>query len=234
MDLKMSKIRVMLIEDNRLLREGIIEMLNGQPDIVAISSTGSNGETIRKAVRHRSQVVLLDFGLKNQSSLKLAEQIKKKLPLAELVVMDLVPAHHDVMEFVKAGISGFIKKDALVDDLLKTIRKVAKGKKVLPPATEDSLFSRVVERAVQSGTVSRLVEAVKMTKREKNIITLLSQGKSHKDISLILKMTVSSVNGHVQSVFEKLALYTRLELASFSLTRSSSQNTLASDAQNIH
>ncbi len=233
----MSKIRVLLIEDNRLLREGITAMLNDQPDIRAVSSAGANGDgikTINKAVRQRSHVVLLDLGLKNQNSLKVAEQIKKRLPRTEVIVMDLIPAHHDVMEFVKAGISGFIKKDALVDDILKTIRIVAKGKKVLPPPAENSLFSKVVERTIQNGSTNRLVEAVKMSKREQNVITLLSQGHSHKAIASKLKLTIIAVNSHVLSVFEKLALYERLELASFSLTRDSSKKTLASNTQSIH
>ncbi|HEX2896588.1 MAG TPA: response regulator transcription factor [candidate division Zixibacteria bacterium] len=230
----MSKIRVLLIEDNRLLREGIAAMLNDQPDIRALSSAGSNGDTIKKAARQRPHVVLLDIGLKNQSSLKLAEQIKKKLPKTELVVIDLIPTHHDVMEFVKAGISGFIKKDALVDDMLKTIRKVAKGKKVLPAPSDSPLFSKVVELAIKNGTTNRLVAAVKMSKREQNVITLLSQGHNHKDIASKLKLTIISVKGHVQSVYEKLALYSRLELASFSLTRDGSKKTLASPTQNIH
>ncbi len=230
----MSKIRVLLIEDNRLLREGITEMLNDQPDITAVSSAGSNGDIFKKAVKQRPDVVLLDFGLKNQNSLKLAELIKKKLPRTEVVVMDLIPAHHDVMEFVKAGISGFIKKDALVDDILKTIRIVAKGKKVLPPPAENSLFSKVVERTIKNGSTNRLVEAVKMSKREQNVITLLSQGKSHRDIALKLKIPVTTVNSHVQSVFEKLALFTRLELASFSFTRGGSKKSLESNTQSIH
>ena len=230
----MSKIKVLLIEDNRLLREGITAMLNEQEDIRADSSAGSNGDTIKKAARQKPHVVLLDIGLKNQSSLRLAEQIKTKLPRTEIVVMDLIPAHHEVGEFVKAGISGFIRKDALVDEILTTIRKVAKGKKVLPVPSDNSLFSKVVERAVQNGTVNRLVEAVKMTKKEQNVITLLSQGHSHKEIASKLKLTIIAVKSHVQSVYEKLALYSRLELASFSLTRDGSKKTLTTHAQRIH
>jgi NarL family two-component system response regulator LiaR len=223
----MSKIRVFLIEDNRLLREGITAMLNDQPDIGAVSSAGTNGETIEKAVRHRPHVVLLDIGLKNLNSLKVAEQIKRKLPRTEVVVMDLIPVHHDVMEFVKAGISGFISKDSRVNDILKTIRKVAKGKKVLPSSSESSFFSKIVEHLVQNGTVNRLVESVKMTKREQRVIALLSQGQSHNEIALRLKIAISTVNGHVRSVFEKLAIYTRLEQASFSLTQDASGKTPA-------
>ena len=230
----MSKIRVLLIEDNRLLREGITVILNDQPDIRAVSLAGTHSDIIKKAVRQRPQVVLLDFGLKNQNSLKVAEQVKKKLPRTEVIVMDLIPAQHDVMEFVKAGISGFIKKDALVDDIVKTIRKVAQGKKVLPPPSESSLISKVVEHAIQSGTANRMVAAVKMTKQEQNVLDLLSQGQSHIDIALKLKIPIYTVNSHVKSVFEKLALYSRLELANFSLTRDSSKKTLASNAQSNH
>ncbi len=233
----MSKIRVLLIEDNRLLREGITVMLNDQPDIRAVSSAGTNGDfikTISKAVRQRPHVVLLDIGLKNQNSLKLAEQIKKRLPRTEVIVMDLIPVKYDIIEFVKAGISGFIKKDALVDDIVKSIRKVAKGKKVLPPTSESSLITKVVERAVRSGNSNQLVSAVKMTRSEQKVLDLLSQGQSHKEIALKLKIPIFTVNSHMKSVFEKLALYTRLELANFSLTRDGSKKTLATNIQIDH
>jgi len=211
------KIRVLLIEDNRLLREGITVMLNEQLDIRAVSATG-NGDAREKAEKIKPQVVLLDLGLRDQSSLRIAETIKKKFPKAEIVVMDLIPAQAEIVEFVKAGVSGFILKDATIDDFLHTIRSVAKGKKVLPPPLTGSLFSHIVEYAVQSGKTNRLMEAVKLTRREQEVVNLISRGMGNKEIARELNIAVHTVKSHVHNTLEKLALHTRLELASFALT----------------
>lgn len=213
----MPKIRVLLIEDNRLLREGITAMLNEQPDIKAVSATG-NGDALDKAKKIKPQVVLLDLGLRNQNSLRIAELIKRAHPKAEIVVMDLIPVQAEVVEFVKAGVSGFILKDATIDDFLHTIRSVAEGKKVLPPSMTGSLFSQIVEYAVNSGKADRLMKAVKLTKREHEVVDLISRGMSNKDIAKELNIAVHTVKSHVHNTLEKLALRTRLEIASFALT----------------
>jgi DNA-binding NarL/FixJ family response regulator len=213
----MPKIRVLLIEDNRLLREGITAMLNEQPDIKAVSSTG-NGDALAKAKAVKPQVVLLDLGLRSQNSLRIAELIKVEYPKAEIVVMDLMPVQSEVVEFVKAGVSGFILKDATIDDFLHTIRSVAEGKKVLPPSLTDSLFSHIVEYAVQSGKADRLMKAVRLTRREHEVVNLIARGMSNKEIARELNVALYTVKSHVHNTLEKLALHTRLELASFALT----------------
>ena len=213
----MPKIRVLLIEDNRLLREGITSMLNEQPDIRVISATG-NGDALDKARQIKPQVVLLDLGLRNQNSLRIAELIKKDFPKAEIVVMDLIPVQAEVVEYVKAGVSGFILKDATIDDFLHTIRSVAKGKKVLPPSLTGSLFSQIVEYAVHSGKADRLMKAVKLTKREHEVVDLIARGMSNKDIARELNIAVHTVKSHVHNTLDKLALHTRLELASYAFS----------------
>ncbi|MFH2034913.1 MAG: response regulator transcription factor [Candidatus Zixiibacteriota bacterium] len=213
----MTKIRVLLIEDNRLLREGITAMLNEQPDIRVVSATG-NGDALEKAKKIKPQVVMLDLGLRSQSSLRVAELIRQEYPKAEIVVMDLIPVQAEVVEFVKAGVAGFILKDATIDDFLYTIRSVAEGKKVLPPTLAGSLFSQIVEHAIQSGKANRLLKAVKLTSREHEVVNLISRGLSNKDIARELNIAVHTVKSHVHNTLDKLALHTRLEVASFALT----------------
>ncbi len=213
----MPKIRVLLIEDNRLLREGITAMLNDQQDIRAVSATG-NGDAIEKAKKIKPQVVLLDLGLRSQNSLRVAELIKKAYSKSEIVVMDLMPVQSEVVEFVKAGVSGFILKDATIDDFLHTIRSVAEGKKVLPPSLTGSLFSQIVEYAVHSGKADRLMKAVRLTRREHEVVDLIARGMSNKEVASELNIAVHTVKSHVHNTLEKLALHTRLELASFALT----------------
>lgn len=213
----MAKIRVLLIEDNRLLREGITAMLNEQPDIKAVSATG-NGDALAKAQKIKPQVVLLDLGLKDRNSLRVATLIKQKYPKAEIVVMDLMPVQAEVVEFVKVGVAGFILKDATIDDFIHTIRLVAGGKKVLPPSLTGSLFSHIVEYAVQSGKADRLLKSVKLTPREHDVVNLVSRGMSNKEIAKELNIATHTVKSHVHNILEKLALRTRLELASYALT----------------
>jgi two-component system NarL family response regulator len=192
-------------------------MLNDQPDIRAVSATG-NGDALEKARKVKPQVVLLDMGLRTQNSLRIAKLVKKEYPKAEIVVMDLMPAPAEVVEFVKAGVSGFILKDATIDDFLETIRSVAQGKKVLPPPLAGSLFTHIVEYAVHSGKADRLMKAVKLTKREHEVVDLIARGLSNKEIAGELNIALHTVKSHVHNTLEKLALHSRLQLASFALT----------------
>ena len=222
----MPKIRVLLIEDNRLLREGITKMLNAEPDIRVISSSG-NGDAMEKAKKLAPDVVLLDLGLKNQNSLTVVGLIRKQFPNTHVVVMDLVPAHADVVDFVKAGVAGFILKDATLNEFLHTIRSVAKGAKVLPPPMTGSLFSQIVEHAIQAGKVDSLLSAVRMTNREQDVISHIAAGKSNKEIAGELNIAVFTVKSHVHNILEKLALHTRLELATFAHSQGTSRRTPA-------
>ena len=226
----MPKIRVLLIEDNRLLREGITAMLNEQSDIRAVSSSG-NGDAMEKAKKLKPQVVLLDLGLRSQNSLRIAETIKKEFPKVEIVVMDLIPTQAEVAEFVQVGVSGFILKDATIDDFLHTIRSVAAGKKVLPTSLTDSLFSQIVEYAVKNGKADRLMKAVKLTQREHQVVNLIARGMSNKEIASELHIAVHTVKSHVHNILEKLALHTRLEIASFALTEGMIRKSSDSDSK---
>ena len=213
----MATIRVLLIEDNRLLREGATAILNAQPDIKAVSVSGANGDVLKKARTLKPQVVLLDLGLRNQNSLSIVRAIRKDFPKTEVVVMDLIPVHAEVVEFVKEGVAGFILKDATLNDFLHTIRSVAKGNKVLPPPLTGSLFSEIVEHAIRSGNPDQIVKSVRMTKREQEVIDQIAKGRSNKEIAATLYIAVHTVKSHVHNILEKLALHTRLELAHYTL-----------------
>jgi len=205
-------------------------MLNEQSDIRAVSSSG-NGDAMEKAKKLKPQVVLLDLGLRSQNSLRIAETIKKEFPKVEIVVMDLIPTQAEVAEFVQVGVSGFILKDATIDDFLHTIRSVAAGKKVLPTSLTDSLFSQIVEYAVKNGKADRLMKAVKLTQREHQVVNLIARGMSNKEIASELHIAVHTVKSHVHNILEKLALHTRLEIASFALTEGMIRKSSDSDSK---
>lgn len=208
----MTKIKVLLIEDNRLLREGTTAMLNEQADIKAVSSAGNKG-ALEKARKLVPNVVLLDIGLKSQNSLKVVASLKALYPRTEVIVMDLIPSHADMVEFVKAGVSGFVPKDTTLDGFLHTIRAVVKGVKILPPTMADTIFSEIVKSAVKNGTVKQVIKAIKLTKREQDVMHLLASGTTTVEISRKLKMAPYTTRSHIRKIMDKLALHTRLEMA---------------------
>jgi DNA-binding NarL/FixJ family response regulator len=213
----MKKIRLLLIEDNRLLRDGISSILKAHKDIIIIAASGDGKNLLSIIQKLKPNVVLLDLGLRSQNSLHVVEIMKKDFPQAKIIVMDLAPVQADILQYVKAGANGFILKDASLNDLLITIRTVAEGSTVLPPLLVDSLFSQIVDHAVREGK-SKLKEAVRMTKREKEVIEFLGEGMSNKEIGQKIRVSTYTIRSHIHNIMEKLALHTRLEIANYSYT----------------
>jgi DNA-binding NarL/FixJ family response regulator len=213
----MKKIRLLIIEDNRLLRDGISEILKRNQDIKVVAASEKGVNNILKIHELKPNVVLLDLSLRSQNSLRVVEIVRKELPQAKVIVMDITPAQGDILQFVKAGASGFILKDALVADFLTTIRAVAAGQKVLPSILSGSLFSQIVEHAVGGGR-KNLNKAIRMTKREQEVIGYISDGLSNKEIAQKLSVATYTIKSHVHNIMEKLALHTRLQVANYTFT----------------
>ncbi len=190
-------------------------MLSKQKDMQCVETVG-NGENISNLLqKHKPDIVLLDMGLRNRNSLSLVKVIRKKFPSTKLIVMDLIPAQEDVFEFVQEGVSGFILKEATVSDFLKTIRDVSKGQNVLPPNMTGSLFSQIVEHALNGSNHAVIMDSVRMTKREKEVIGFISDGCSNKEIAHELHLSTYTVKSHVHNILEKLALSTRVQIAKY-------------------
>lgn len=214
---KTGKIKLLLIEDNRVLRDGIAAMLKRHGDIEIVAASGSGGNSTLEIHQLKPNVILLDLGLRSQNSLHVVAIVKKEFPRAKVIVMDLAPAQGDILQFVKAGASGFILKDATVSEFLATIRSVAAGGNVLPPLLSGSLFSEIVDHAVRGGA-TRINKAIRLTRREQEIIGLISKGLMNKEIATRLHVATYTVKSHIHNIMEKLALHTRLEVANYDYT----------------
>jgi DNA-binding NarL/FixJ family response regulator len=145
----MKKIKIIIIEDNRLLREGINAMLKKEPDINVLAALSDGDIVITKIIELKPDVILLDLGIPNHDTMKLVKSLGVKYPGVRVIIMDLIPVQEDVMRFVEAGVSGFILKDATVAEFTNTIRSVAQGEKVLPPILAGSLFSQIMDYGVK-------------------------------------------------------------------------------------
>jgi DNA-binding NarL/FixJ family response regulator len=210
----MKTIRILLIEDHRILREGIAAMINGEADMTVVGASGGNGDTLLQVRTLSPHVVLLDLGLRNHNGMRTTAVLTKEFPEINVIGMSLIPSQLDIIELVEAGASGLILKNASIEVFLGTIRSVVRGTKVLPPALAGSLFSHVIEHA-QKKEKGKLTNAVRMTKREREIIPLIADGLSNKEIAQRLNVATYTVKSHVHNTLEKLALHSRLQIATF-------------------
>ncbi len=163
----------------------------------------------------------MDFGGRGIINNLLTRTVCRDAPEAKVIIMGVLPFQDDLADFVRAGAGGFVMKDASLEQFVSTIRSVAGGAKVLPSELTGSLFTEIAARTVGRKGVQSL-EAVRLTQRERQVVDLIGEGFSNKEIAARIRVAVHTVKSHVHNVLEKLALHSRLEVAAF--TRSNADN----------
>jgi DNA-binding NarL/FixJ family response regulator len=205
-------IRVLVIEDNPLLRDGLAVLLDAQPDFEVVAAAEEPDVGLRRVRDTQPHVVLVDASVGNRSSHRLVESVRRTAPEARVVVMDLLPVEEDLVRFVKAGATGFVAKRAKIGDLVATVRSVAGGAKVVPPPLTGALFSHIAKRAV-GRSAPAATDVARLSKREREIIDLIAAGLSNKEIAQRLHIATHTVKSHVHNVLQKLAVRNRLQIA---------------------
>jgi DNA-binding NarL/FixJ family response regulator len=206
---RVDGVPVILIEDNRLLLDGLTTLLSAQ-GLKVVASARNGTDALRQVARLRPHLVLIDATLGDRDCVHLVEALKRVFPEMKVIVMHLLPTHSDLVAFVRAGVSGFIMKDANIADIVSTIRAVADGESVLPAPVTGTLFSHIADEA--NGRDKRATKAaMRMTARERKIASLVGDGLTNPEIAKLLRITTRAVRSNVQNVLEKMALHTRLD-----------------------
>ncbi len=208
-------IQILLIEDNDFLREGITAMLTDRSNFKVVARAKDDDALDQlKKLKSPPNIVLLDLGLEKVNSLKLMALLRKELPHVKIIAMDILPNQANILEFVNAGGSGFILKNAPWNDWIDTIKAVASGEKVLPPVLTQSLFTEIVELTLENGKTIP-PGSTQFTSREREVVELIAQGMGNKEIAETLHISTFTVKSHVHNVLEKLELSTRLQIAAY-------------------
>jgi DNA-binding NarL/FixJ family response regulator len=203
---------ILLIEDNRLFRMGLSALLKKQEGLKLLAAWGKAERVLRPGqLAQQPDVILLDLGSCDVGSLQVVRGIRAMYPESRLIVMGLVPLKSDLLGFVKEGVSGFVLKDASIQEFITSIRAVAAGQRVFPPLLTESLLSQIVEDAHRKGMVQ--IADVKMTSREREIADLIADGLSNKEIAKKLSIATDTVKSHVHNILEKLSVRSRVEVA---------------------
>lgn len=210
----MNKTRIMIVDDHALVREGIIAFLGPIDDIEVIAEASNGLEAIEKAAKFKPDIILMDIALPGLGGIEATVEIKKKDPDIKILVLSQYDDRGYVSRLLKAGVSGYILKHAVGTDLISAIRAVSKGEFYL----YSSIASKVVDEYLGKSSEAEMEDPYdKLTDREKQVLKLIAEGLSHKEIASRLNISVKTVIAHQTNISEKLDIRSRAGLIKFAI-----------------
>lgn len=192
-----GRITVMIVEDHFVVRVGLAAIINSQPDMVAVAEASNGRQAVELFDRHRPDVTLLDLRLPGMSGLEVLSAVTGKYPKARLIVLSTYGGDEDIFRAFQAGARAYFLKDVKGQDLIDAIRAVRAGQRPLPPG----IASRLAERIPRS----------ELSPRELEILKLISNGGSNKEIAQQLNISEGTVRVHASNIFAKLGCSDRAQ-----------------------
>lgn len=205
-----EKIRVLLVDDHALFRSGVKTLLQRHDEFEVVDEAADGLEGIKRARSLKPDVVLLDLNMPGVGGLEAVKVINEEIPGARVLMLTVSEDAQDLMEALRAGACGYLLKNVEMDALLDAIRRAAQGDSVVSPQMTAKLISGVREQPKAS---TLLVERDKFSPRERDILVCLAQGESNKEIARALDLAESTVKIHVQNIFKKLNMSSRVQVA---------------------
>jgi DNA-binding NarL/FixJ family response regulator len=212
----MAKIRVLLTDDHTLFRQGIRTLLSAEPDLEVVGDAGSAFESVAAAQQLRPDVVLMDIGMPGMSSFEATRQIRKERPETKVVFLSMYDDEDYLAECMEIGASGYILKDSPADQLVTAIREVHRGGSYLSPR----LLTRLVDGFRGQGNSGvRQPRFGTLTKREREILKMLAEGKSVKEIATGFDLSVKTVEAHKFNLMRKLDIHNKAQLVQYAIQK---------------
>ena len=192
-----AKSSVLLVDDHALLRTGVANIINQEPDLQVVAEAGNGVEAIEAFERHRPDVTLIDLRMPVMEGVEAIRQIRDRDPRARVIVLTTYDTDEEISRALKAGAKAYVLKDISADDLIGCIRDVLDGKTYLAPAAAAKLAEGVTR--------------VQLTPRELTTLKLMADGKANKEIASELDIAERTVKTHLGHLFEKLGVTSRTE-----------------------
>jgi two-component system, NarL family, response regulator NreC len=209
----MARIRVLIADDHTLFRQGIRNLLAAEPDMEVVGEAPNAAEAVALMAQARPDTVLMDIGMPGLSSFEAARNIRKEYPATRVIFLSMYDDEDYVAECVELGGAGYVLKDSPVDQLLTAIREVSRGGTFLSPR----LLSRLVDGFRMSGRGERPFGA--LTKREREILKMLAEGRSVKEIATAFDLSVKTVEAHKFNLMRKLDIHNKAQLVQYAIQK---------------
>lgn len=213
-----KSIRIFIADDNCLLLEGLVSMLEEQESLTVVGTASCGSEAVEQIIKLKPDVALIDIGMPDKDGLEVTNSLHQALPKVKIVILGLVDLADEIMACIEAGASGYVLKESSFDHLVQTIRSVYRNEAFCSPRMAASLFSRIAEltKEIKVQTPS---DSVNLTKRELDVVNLIAEGLSNKEIAGKLFIETQTVKNHVHNILDKLQLHNRFETVHYARER---------------
>ncbi|MCL4370796.1 MAG: response regulator transcription factor [Chloroflexi bacterium] len=212
----MPKIRILMVDDHTILRDGIRALLSLYDDIEIVGEASDGREALDKIARHRPDVVIMDIAMPGLGGLEATLEVRKRNMESKVLVLSQHENKEYVHSVLKAGASGYVLKKAAGSELIAAIRAVYRGESFLDPSIARTVIDGYLGR---DGESKRNSEYDKLSDRETQVLKLVAEGASNKEIADLLCVSVKTVMGHRANVMEKLGIHSRTELVKYAIKR---------------
>ncbi|MDA8188808.1 MAG: response regulator transcription factor [Dehalococcoidales bacterium] len=211
-----EKIKVLVVDDHTILREGIRVLLEAQPDIEVVAEASNGREAVDRVRALSPDVVLMDIGMPSMNGLEATRQIRKYNPDTQVVVLTMHDNEEYIFQILNAGAAGYVLKRAAAKDLVSAIRSVYQGGSFLHPTIAKKLIRDYLRRV---GEDSDKLICDGLTDREREILKLIAEGNTSQQIADVLCLSVKTVQTHRTHIMDKLDIHDRTELVKYAIRK---------------
>jgi len=215
----MYNIRVLIADDHTIVRKGLCALLEEETDISVIGEAEDGREAIEKAFELEPDVVVMDIGMPSLNGLEAVKAIKKGRPEMKVLILTMHENEEYITEALKAGVSGYLIKKSVPKDLIAAIQLAHKGESFLSPSISTKVINRFIRQNITSSSDSINPEKT-LTTREREIVQLIAEGFSNKEIAAKLGISTQTVKNHRSNLMEKLDLHNTAEITQFAIKNS--------------
>ena len=212
----MAKIKCLLVDDHTLLRQGVRRLLEGEPDFEVVGESPDAGDAVEKARELRPDIVLMDIGMPGLSSFEAVRQIRKNRPETRLLFLTMHDDEDYLVQGLEAGAAGYVLKDTPAPQLFTAVREVHKGGKYLSSQVLGKLVEDFRARVHDAKMRPRFST---LTPREREILKLLAEGNSVKEIAVLLGLSVKTVEAHKFNLMRKLDIHNKTQLVTYAIQK---------------
>ncbi|MDP9406294.1 MAG: response regulator transcription factor [Actinomycetota bacterium] len=209
-------IRVVVADDHALFRRGLEMVLQSEPDIEVVAEANDGDEVVTVAEQHMPDLVLMDVRMPGRGGIDAARAIKDAVPHTKILMLTISDEEEDLYDAIKAGASGYLLKEIPIDEVADAIRSVAAGQSLISPSMASKLLTEFAAMA-RKGEEKPQLASPRLTDREMEVLTLVAQGMSNRDIARELFISENTVKNHVRNILEKLQLHSRMEAVMYAV-----------------
>lgn len=214
--MEMKSIRVLIVDDHEIVREGLQTLLAEEPDFEVVGAAGDGAVAVDLAEKTAPDVILMDLVMPGLDGIEAIRRIHNQNPQARVLVLTTFADDQRVREAIQAGATGYLLKDVLKADLLRALRDAAAGRPSLHPEVQQHLMREIARRGA-SPVSQQPSPHESLTERETSILRLLAEGRSNKEIAAALHLTEGTIKGYVSTIFDKLGVEDRTQAALYAV-----------------